>query len=296
MIIYLGDGVDNLAGRTSHLPFEATYIAQFVLGFILLLGLKMVLLDSCEVEVARHAIRRAPWSTVLFNTAMPIQALGLALISSGLALLLGCGAPEPTGGEAYARWGTELICDGVAVVLLAFIGIEFAHKPPEPPTSHSHGPHSSSSAHSVVGKYHHEHLLVAVYWAQIGLEIIALIVCVVLPRLNDGEGFAAGPAALLGVLSALVYVIGVVNLLDEAAEGRIEALEALEAKQAGASEAENEAERDEFDVALAKLKELAERKATLRIEAIEALNALPGGGGGDSATAPLLTNAAVNPR
>ena len=85
-------------------------------------------------------------------------------------------------------------------------------------------------------------------------------------------------------------------LLDEAAEGRIEALEALEAKQAGASEAENEAERDEFDAALAKVKELAERKATLRIEAIEALNALPGGNGGDSATAPLLTNAAVNLR
>ena len=60
----------------------------------------------------------------------------------------------------------------MAVVLLALIGIEFGHKPPEPPNSHSHGPHSSSSTHSVVGKHYHEHLLVAVYWAQIGLEII----------------------------------------------------------------------------------------------------------------------------
>ena len=72
------------------------------------------------------------------------------------------------------------------------------------------------------------------------------------------------PATLLSILSALVYMLGLANLLDEAVEGRLDALVPCE-----------EREREAFEEHLAALTSLAHRSAALRNEALEALKAVP---------------------
>ena len=51
MVIYLGDGVDNVTASTAA---DRPPIERFIFGFALLLMLKVLLLDSCEVEHHRH--------------------------------------------------------------------------------------------------------------------------------------------------------------------------------------------------------------------------------------------------
>ena len=189
-----------MASRTAELPFSAGHtphaFAQFGLGFLLLLGLKLLLLDACEVDPSRHAIRRARWSTQLYNLAMPVQAFGLALMSSGLALLLGS-----TGETAHAQWGTELLCDGLAFILGAFKVVSLLHLPPQ---------RRDCSAPGVDPRVqHYQYLLVRVWWLQQGLNGLVLSFCVLAPRLPKGSGsFCGHPLQLLLMLNALIYVLG----------------------------------------------------------------------------------------
>ena len=250
MIIYLGDGVDNITGRASHLPILIQYVVQVLLAFFFLLGLKLLLLDSSEVETDQHAIRRSAKAALLYQLALPFQAFGLAFVSSGLALTIGSDEAGAEGQEARARWGTELLCDGTALVLGAFVVIALAHTPPK-------RPQATPGCDKRI--YHYRALLVHAYQLQLLLNAVALAFAILAPRTTVFHG---KPALLLGVLALLVYVVGAANLLDEVAEGQLEALKTAE-----------EEEREAYAEALDKLRAIVKDNAALTADALEAIKA-----------------------
>ena len=155
----------------------------------------------------------------------------------------------------HAQWGTELLCDGLALVFGAFIAVACAHSPPRRPEAEARG--GDPRARRFQG------LLVHVWRLQLLLNLLVLAFCIVAPRLAGGP-LHGRPATLLSILSALVYVLGLANLLDEAVEGRLDALVPCE-----------ELEREAFEEHLAALTSLSHRSAALRNEALEALKAVP---------------------
>ena len=169
MVIYLGDGVDNL---TSGSGPGGPPIKRFAAGFALLLVLKVLLLDSCEVETADHAIRRGPLATWVFGLAMPLQAFGLALVSSGLALAL-----RDDGDGAHAADAQQLLAGGTAIVLGAFFAASLAHRPPN----------HDAVAHSSCRSEHATHVLEVLRCAYVLQRILAAAVfaaCVAIAALD----------------------------------------------------------------------------------------------------------------
>ena len=290
MVIYLGDGVDNLASAThSHDP----PFGRVAIGFALLLALKVLLLDSCEVEPEQHAIRRHWVATFAFLQAQMAQALGLAFVSSGLAM----GLMSPTA-EAYtdAQW---LLADGCAILLGAFLVTALAHKPHDavvaPPPSPDH-----PSAY-------YRTLLRRVYAFQVSLNVVAICLCVFAAH-APLPPFRA-PTTLLSLLAILLLLLGAANLLDEVVQGRLEkCLVGAHAEHGEHQHAINEqpvqpphthqsvqgASPPEFAAALDALCALVQHDSTLRHEALQALQrpkAMPGAAAGPTLNEPLLAAA-----
>lgn len=301
MVIYLGDGVDNL---TSGSGPGGPPIKRFAAGFALLLVLKVLLLDSCEVETADHAIRRGPLATWVFGLAMPLQAFGLALVSSGLALAL---RDDGDGAHADAQ---QLLAGGTAIVLGAFFAASLAHRPPN----------HDAVAHSSCRSEHATHVLEVLRCAYVLQRILAAAVfaaCVAIAAL-DLELFLT-PFLLLLSLTAMLALLAVVNLIDEYLEGRLHDIETHESSGGGgdhtqkpirysaarqpsfSSPSTSSSRPREYAEALATLTELAANDAELHAHASAALAAVPSRGpsipspaGGYQA--PLLTaSAAADP-
>ena len=91
---------------------------------------------------------------------------------------------------------------GPSLVLGAFALISLAHKPPARPAAVPGGGGGGGGGGVEAAEY--RALLYVVWQLQIGLNLLAVAACAALPRVGVG---ALGPAALLGLLSAVVLVV-----------------------------------------------------------------------------------------